>query len=308
MRGHAAASNLLKKREVDDAQVLGGLAQVYKCLPQVPGLEKIGKRVYAAASSSLRTNEGSIDECLTNLGCEQGAGPTDTLLLKSRKMLGDVLGVTDFEPPASLAPGPGTPVLASLLIKWAQDTEDPDVAAARWFVEGAPGGLDTELIPSGVFPPLLRPDELVGIDNLQFADEESGSGFVNYEGIENEPEVADELQKHLNLRRLAQFDDYSGLLRFLRNKRPDLNKLGFVIPFKGGIRKLRLILDAKSSEVYRAAVRSERIMIPRVLDAVNDVLAHLAFNHHEERAGRRSWADAEGGWHPGVELLVIDIE
>ena len=49
-------------------------------------------------------------------------------------------------------------------------------------------------------------------------------------------------------------------------------------------------------------------MNPRVLDAVNDVFAHLAFNHQEERAGRRSWADAEGGWHPGVELLVIDVE
>ena len=133
MRGHAAASNLLKKRDVDDAQVLGGLAQVYTCLPQVPGLEKIGKRVYAAASTFLRTNEGSIDECLTNLGCEQGAGPADTLLLKSRKMLGDVLGVTDLEPPASPAPGPGTPVLASLLIKWAQDTEDAVEGAVAFF-------------------------------------------------------------------------------------------------------------------------------------------------------------------------------
>ena len=85
--------------------MLGGLSQVFKCLPQVPGLAKVGKRIYDAAASFLRDNEGSVDECLTNLGCEQGAGPKDPFLARPRKVLGDLLGVTDLESQQRPLPG-----------------------------------------------------------------------------------------------------------------------------------------------------------------------------------------------------------
>ena len=89
----------------------------------------------------------------------------------------------------------------------------------------------------------------------------------------------------MQLRRLKTFTKWKDLLAFTDGKSPALSKLGLVIRERAGKRKLRIILDAKSSEVSLAAQRAERIINPRVLDAVNDALSHLAHNHKQERMG-----------------------
>ena len=280
------------------------MANVHKCLEALPGLAAVGGRVYSAINKLMRSIPGCADECLRNLGQDTDAGPGEALTTRAREALGQVLGVQNLEPPPAGDPGPSTPVRSALLIAWAEQAQDPDVTAARWFEEGAPGGLDAALPPSGVFPPLLRPDEAVPKESLRFAEEAEAEAFVNYETIEgdDEAEVAEELEKHEQLSRLATFDDWPSLLSYLEDQRPVLSKLGLVVKVRAGKRKLRIILDAKSSSVSKAAVRHERMINPRVLDATNAAMAHLAHNHREERKGRRNWVDS------GVEFLVIDVE
>ena len=50
-----------------------------------------------------------------------------------------------------------------------------------------------------------------------------------------------------------------------------------------------------------ATAREERIVNPKVLDAVNDALALLAANQDQAAEGRRQWTDV------GLDWLVIDI-
>ena len=84
-----------------------------------------------------------------------------------------------------------------------------------------------------------------------------------------------------------------------------VSKLGLIIKTKAGITKRRLIPDAKESKVSLATAREERIVNPKVLDAVNDELELLAADRLErevaiEDCGRGPRADAR--WLGGGEV------
>ena len=79
------------------------------------------------------------------------------------------------------------------------------------------------------------------------------------------------MQTHIEDGHLAEFDTYEELSEFV-GATPDepaiLSKLGLIIKIRNGVEKARLILDTKQSGVGSRAARYQRVILPRLFDAI----------------------------------------
>ena len=80
------------------------------------------------------------------------------------------------------------------------------------------------------------------------------------------------------------FDSLQELRRHLRNK-PVVSDLIVVTKISAGGVKKRIIIDLRRSGVSRSSFKSERVMLPRALDLVWDVLDLLADADADEVEG-----------------------
>ena len=117
--------------------------------------------------------------------------------------------------------------------------------------------------------------------------------FRNYEGVEESEVTEIELQGHLDKGHLASFTSVDGLREFVGGELI-LNKLGLITKIRNGIKKSRMILDTKESWVKHVAWKSQRVILPRLFDAVLRLLALMAVSF-------------EAGLPPNVEAFVLDF-
>jgi len=100
--------------------------------------------------------------------------------------------------------------------------------------------------------------------------------FRNYAGVEEHEATEKELQLHVDAKHLAEFDTYDELSQFVNATEAEpavLNKIGLVIKVKhdaagNPVEKARMILDTKESGVGALSGKHQRVMLPRLLDAV----------------------------------------
>ena len=95
--------------------------------------------------------------------------------------------------------------------------------------------------------------------------------FRNYYGVEQHPVTEEELQMHITAGHLAEFDTFEQLSEFV-NATPEepaiLSKLGLIIKMKNGVEKARMILDTKESGVGKRTGKHQRVILPRLFDAI----------------------------------------
>ena len=118
------------------------------------------------------------------------------------------------------------------------------------------------------------------------------TGWSNYRSAEDEPEVVLKLlEDQYDKRHCERFDSFEELLAFLMVDTAVLSKLALVSKTKeDGTVKHRLIWDLLRSSVNEAVRLPERIVLPRIQDAVED--AHELLK----------WANGED-----LEWAVLDI-
>ena len=76
---------------------------------------------------------------------------------------------------------------------WATWAGDPAVAAARWFQDGAPAGINVQFELDGVLEPILGETPLPS-DELH----SEYDIFVNYEGVETDPEALNIIEEYIS--------------------------------------------------------------------------------------------------------------
>ena len=104
------------------------------------------------------------------------------------------------------------------------------------------------------------------------------TSFRNYHGVEESEEAAKALQGYIDKGYLTPFDTLEECTQAVGG-RPVLSKLGCIVKTKvndlgQAVTKVRIILDAKQSGVTSATERRFKNELPRVTDAVSDLL-HL---------------------------------
>jgi hypothetical protein len=77
-----------------------------------------------------------------------------------------------------------------------------------------------------------------------------------------------EVAEHLRKQHLKAFGTLDELRLFLNGAEPILNKIGLIIKTRNGVRKVRMILDTKVSGLKSCSLKSQRVILPRLLDAI----------------------------------------
>ena len=86
-----------------------------------------------------------------------------------------------------------------------------------------------------------------------------------------------ELTTHLGKGHIAAFETKAELAEYVGGPPPILNKLGLIIKIRNGIKKARMILDTKASGVKAITTQAQRINLPRLFDAILQILVLLTF-------------------------------
>jgi hypothetical protein len=155
--------------------------------------------------------------------------------------------------------------------------KDPDIMVPLWLDKNVPCGIDQEIVPRGIFPVM----ESTGVAPEAFRDASlfqaaGGEDFGNYQSVNvNDTAATVELTRERD----------AGYLEWFRTRRQMERRLGKCWPSKvavlvkyaddGSILKVRLIHDLRRSGVNAKVRVKERLVLPRVGDALNDILELL---------------------------------
>jgi len=149
-------------------------------------------------------------------------------------------------------------------------------------------GITEQLTDPGIFPQAVVPPYM-GHESLQC----DIQNFRNYKGVEESDITETELQGRLDKKHLAAFGSPEELREFVGGE-PILSKLGLITKVRNGVSKSRMILDTKESWVKHATWKAQRVILPRLFDAVLRLLALMAISF-------------QLGLPPNVESFVLDF-
>ena len=85
------------------------------------------------------------------------------------------------------------------------------------------------------------------------------------------------MQNHIDKEHVAAFDTYPELAEYTGGT-PILSKLGIIEKIRNGVTSARTILDTKESGVKYITAKTQRVILPRLFDAVFSLLLLLSMN------------------------------
>ena len=160
-----------------------------------------------------------------------------------------------------------------LLEYWAQVVGDPAAKVARWLYNGAPAGLNIPMDLQDICPEVE--DDSPELDEIELSTDYAN--FVNYEGVETNQDASAAIGEYHRKGYLERFESLADTQRYLGDN-PVLSKLGCIVKEKMNwetgmkVKKTRIILDCKRSQVSKFASRQFKSVLPRVSDAVQSAL------------------------------------
>jgi hypothetical protein len=170
----------------------------------------------------------------------------------------------------SCGPGTLTRINSSLLGAWRKASGDPETQVEIWLNQGAPAGILNQPLDVGIFPDCSADAEL-SLDSLSL----DWRSFVNYSGVEQHEVTEAELMQHIAKGHIAAFNNIDELHRYVKGD-PVLSKLGLILKTRNNITKARMILDTKASGIKYVTGKSQRVILPRLFDAVLRMLCLLS--------------------------------
>jgi hypothetical protein len=174
-----------------------------------------------------------------------------------------------------------TNIDANFFEAWRSCAKDPDTAVCQWFIHGAPSGLKHDPEGCGISPATNDSPEL-NVDDL----ETDFDNFRNYAGVDDDDTAEQEVASHEKSKHVREFSSFQELVDFLYGELPILSRIGLIIKEKGGVIKKRMILDTKWSFLKFCSAKHQRVLLPRLLDAILQGLNLLS----------ETQADAECEW------------
>jgi hypothetical protein len=270
------------ERDAENEACLGGLRSPWKAVRKIPSLRRAGTLIRSVISKFVDEHPAVITDLLT----KRAAGwavHKDNVEGKLVPRLAAALGTNCF------TRGPGSKWRPGLVKAFVEMAGDAERDLSTWLAEGAPTGVSREITACGVFP---KVETSVGAaQELQQLYAQAGN-FVNYTSVtDNKDKVRAELER---LTQLGFVSRHASLLE-LRQDLPEfvVNKMACVLKEKDdGSVKLRLITDMRRSGVNAHVKLHERIVLPRLCDAVADLLSLL---------------ELPGDGDNGVEMMVSDF-
>ena len=252
-------------RQKENSEALGGMRNPQNAVRRIPAARRVGHLLFLALRALLMAFPNEL-EVLSMLGSEACPGFSTGFLEKARADCANVLGFTydpsDFAHDSPLLPG--------FFEAYVEQTGDPEKHLGEWIRYGAPLGIRNELVPSGIFP--LSDARDAPADAAEALHSDLGT-FTNYASLEEWPEAAREQLDKLEAEWYVHVFDTEGDVTQFLGEQPILTKLALISKLRAdGTFKHRLIVDLLRSEVNVHISRGERIILPRISDAIRDAL------------------------------------
>ena len=257
-----SAPSRLHTRNLENAKALGGMRRPDLSVQRNPLYRAVGKRLHAMAASFIGRHPETLAVINALRAGQEVAGFSDEIIYMFRSEWFATLGAT--ETPRCKGPDPG------FMETWGRAVQDEDSAVflPMWLRTGAPLGILEPIDLAGVFPPVEPTDPVRDPSTLH----SELAGWTNYSSAEDEPAVVKGLLDDQEAKGHCRFfTEYGDLLKFLNVEEVVLSKLGLITKLKpDGKKKHRLIWDLLRSDVNSTVDLRERIVLPRIQDAVDD--------------------------------------
>ena len=173
-----------------------------------------------------------------------------------------------------------TEIKAHLLRAWANEAHEPAAHTVDWLDRtGTPAGLSTHFNLKGLWPDVPPGKE----DDPSLDIETDFESFANYEGFDTDDDAFKELMGFVAQSKLRAYPSLAACKRDLGHE-PVLSRFGLIVKTKNGKTKRRIILDCKQSGLSKKTARRFRVILPRLTDAVRDVLILMANMMTDEQA------------------------
>ena len=271
-----AAATKRQLREEANLNCIGGLRNPFSAISHLPTWRRVGIAVRIALQEALKDAQDQPAAVLDMMGTDRAHGfDGSTLSQARRRVLDAVRHVSGRTPVCSLASQCSLPdhgLQAELLAALVAAAQDPDVSVPEWAQGKTPLGISMPILSHGIFPSLESRDE---VSTMHEDDSEIysslQSSFRNYASFQDYKEAAEaELAKEAAKGYLVWSSDRQRLEREVGPLH--LSKMAVLAKHKDGCVKLRLIHDLRRSGVNAKARIPERIVLPRLWDAVQDML------------------------------------
>ena len=257
-----SAPSRLHIRNVENARALGGMRRPDLSVQHNPHYRSVGRKLHTMAASFIDRHPETLEIINALRAGHEVTGFSDTIISKFRSEWFAALEAR--ETPRCKGPDPG------FMETWGRAVQDEDSAIIlpMWLRRGAPLGILEPIDMAGIFPSVEPSDPIRDPSTLHT----ELAGWANYSSAEDEPTVVKGLLDDQEAKGHCRFfSGYNDLLKFLDVDEVVLSKLGLISKLKpDGKTKHRLIWDLLRSDVNAAVELRERIVLPRIQDAVDD--------------------------------------
>ncbi len=272
-----------RERAAEEALAVGGLRNPRASISGSPEALRCGRRVWNVIMKGIA--ERDYTHHLDTLGSDEVPHDIRMLTMKVRRALADEFGVRGQRKPG---------VQADIIAAIASASTDVDTEAVRWLSTSAPLGIERPIIPMGVFPLAEPTAAKSATDAYNWL-----AGSDNYSSYEEHQEAADaNLRQELEQGRLL----WARTKAELQKRKGDVtyNKIGVIAKVKQQLVKIRLIHDLRRSGVNAKVVMNERIVLPRLMDVVTDLLKLM------KEAGAADWDELVLDFRDAFKQLKVD--
>ena len=313
-------------REAENVQYPGGLRNPWRSCRMNFGTRVLGRKARQVIEAFIERHPEQLLGLYDRLGQEGAEGTPDVLLDELRRDLARTLAefavaqgwgcrrlpeaaldlvtafLVDTGPVCDEAAGFRSKFRPGLMELYSLMAGDLETDAWEWLRTGAPLGISGEIPLSGVFPP-VPVERRTRAEFEELIARVNAAQFLNYTSFEDEPELSKgEIRRLVDAKFLREFDTLAELEAYVGGP-VLLNKLALLVkPKPGGGQKLRLITDLLRSRGNEFLLAPERIVLPRMQDAVEMILYLLAAVESDAAAG------VPGATEEEVELGSTDVK
>ena len=253
------------QREAENAFYVGGMRNPNAAVARLAGLKREGSRVRATLEAFFDAHPEAVGVA-QQLGNREFKGPDEALVHELRARLRQLWNAP-AEPHVWVEWGKPSPVQGALMQAWLDAAGDPERCMASWASRGAPLGIEEEIEACPVFPPVIDDDEPEGVMTLEAAIEGDidnyTSATLNEEDTEIELKRLEEAQFVRLIEESEARERYGG---------GTVSRVALILREKAdGSKKRRLVVDLRRSGGNALSKAPQRIVLPRVLDVINDL-------------------------------------
>ena len=253
-------------RHAEDAAAVGGLRNPHRSIAKIKKAEEFGRWLESLLASVIGEDDAEAIAASHTLGCEK---IPQVLVDRARKIRAALSAVLKVQP------GPEATLQGELIAGLATRLGDPDEPVRRWLRQGTvPLGISSPIEAGGVFPH--------AVSDYPDVDTDLGFWLDNYSSFAEHQGGAEEI---LRKERAKGWLEWSSSRKALEAKYGPItqNRIGVIAKSKKGKLKLRLIHDLRRSGVNSRVKFTERLILPRLADARDDIL------HAISQAGHDGW-------------------